>query len=70
MHELLDVSEVAKRLKFNKNTVYDLIKSGRLVGLKLGRMKVSTMEMDDFMRRYAGHDLTDPNNVRQLEVVQ
>lgn len=68
MHELLDVAEVAKRLKCNKNTVYDLIKSGQLVGLKLGRMKVSTMELDDFLRRNAGKDLTNPNNVKNLEV--
>lgn len=70
MQELLDVAEVAKRLKCNRNTVYDLIKSGRLIGLKLGRMKVSTMELEDFMRRYAGHDLTDPQHVIKLEVVQ
>lgn len=66
MHELLDVSEVAKRLKCNKNTVYELIKSGRLVGLKLGRMKVSTMELNDFLRRNAGKDLTNPYNVTNL----
>ena len=70
MHELLNVAEVAKRLKCNRNAVYDLIKSGRLVGLKLGSMKVSTMELDDFMRRYAGHDLTDPHNVKKLEAIQ
>lgn len=67
MHELLEVAEVAKRLKCNRNTVYDLIKSGRLVGLKLGRMKVSTMELDDFLRRNAGKDLTNPNEVKSLE---
>lgn len=66
MHELLDVAEVAQRLKCNKNTVYDLIRSGRLVGLKLGRMKVSTMELYDFMERYAGKDLTDPHRVTDL----
>lgn len=70
MSELLEVSEVAKRLKCNKNTVYDLIKSGQLVGLKLGRMKVSSMELDDFLRRNAGNDLTDPLNVKKLEVAQ
>lgn len=70
MNELLSVAEVAKRLKCNRNAVYNLIKSGRLVGLKLGSMKVSTMELEDFMRRYAGHDLTDPQSVKKLEVVQ
>ena len=67
MHELLEVAEVAKLLKVNRNAVYELIKSGRLIGLKLGRMKVSTMELEDFLRRNAGKDLTDPHNVKVLE---
>lgn len=51
MHELLDIAEVARRLK-------------------LGRMKVPTMELEDFMRRYAGHDVTNPHNVKKLEAIQ
>lgn len=66
MNELLEVAEVAKRLKCNRNKVYDLIKSGQLVGLKLGRMKVSTIELENFMIRNAGKDLTDPFNVKKL----
>lgn len=70
MAELLEVADVAKLLKCNKNAVYQLIKTGHLVGLKLGRMKVSTMELEDFMRRNAGNDLTDLNNVKKLEIAQ
>lgn len=66
MNELLEVAEVAKRLKCNRNKVYDLIKTGQLVGLKLGRMKVSTIELENFMIRNAGKDLTDPFNVKDL----
>ena len=66
LNELLEVAEIAKRLKCNRNKVYDLIKSGQLVGLKLGRMKVSTIELDDFLVRNAGKDLTDPFNVKDL----
>lgn len=66
MNELLEVSEVAKILKCNRNAVYDLIKTGRLQGLKLGRMKVTSSELDDFMRRYTGYDLTNPKNVKPL----
>lgn len=66
-HELLEVSEVAKLLKCNKNKIYELIKSGELKGLKLGRMKVSTIELEDFMIRNAGKDLSDPYNIRILE---
>lgn len=64
--ELLEVAEVAKRLKCNRNKVYELIKSGQLQALKLGRMKVSTLELDDFLRRNVGKDLSDPFNVKEL----
>ena len=50
----------------NRNKVYDLIKTGQLVGLKLGRMKVSTIELENFMIRNAGKDLTAPFNVKDL----
>lgn len=64
--ELMDVTEVAKRLKCNRNKVYDLIKSGALQGLKLGRIKISTIELQDFLVRNAGKDLTDPYNIKPL----
>lgn len=35
------VDEVASILKVNKNTVYDLIRSGNLIALKLGRLKIT-----------------------------
>ncbi|MCY9547309.1 helix-turn-helix domain-containing protein [Lysinibacillus xylanilyticus] len=66
MNELLEVAEVAKRLKCNRNKVYELIKSDTLQGLKLGRMKVSTIELDNFMVRNTGKDLTDPYDVKML----
>lgn len=67
MHQLLEVSEVAKILKCNKNTVYEQIKSGQLKGLKLGRMKVTTMELEDYMRRNTGLDITDPYNIKPID---
>lgn len=66
MHELLEVSEVAKLLKCNRNKVYDLIKSGQLQGLKLGRMKVTTIELENFLVRNVGKDLSDPYEVKNL----
>lgn len=64
--QLFEVAEVAKLLKCNKNKVYDLIKSGQLQGLKLGRMKVSSVELENFLERNIGKDLTDPFNVKAL----
>lgn len=66
MHELLEVSEVAKLLKCNRNKVYDLIKSGQLQGLKLGRMKITTIELENFLVRNLGKDLTDPFEVKEI----
>jgi len=65
--QLIEVAEVAKLLKCNKNKVYDLIKSGQLQGLKLGRMKVSSIELANFLERNTGKDLTDPYNIKPLE---
>lgn len=66
MNQLLEVTEVAKLLKCNKNKVYDLIKSGALQGMKLGRMKISTIELDNFLKRNVGRDLTDPFNIKSI----
>lgn len=68
-HELLEISEVAKRLKCNRNKVYELIKSGQLTALKLGRMKVTTLELEDFLRRNNGMDLTNPYDPKKLTEV-
>jgi excisionase family DNA binding protein len=70
MSELLEVVDVAKLLKCNRNTVYQLIKKGYLVGLKLGRMKVSTIELEDFIIRNAGMDMTDLDDIKPLEIVK
>ncbi|MEK3975553.1 helix-turn-helix domain-containing protein [Psychrobacillus sp. FSL K6-1267] len=70
MNKLHDVAEVAKILKCNKNFVYSLIKSGQLQGLKLGRMKVSSTELESFILRNTGKDITDPYNIKELESFQ
>ena len=43
---LLTVNEVAKTLKTNSNTVYELINRGELRGLKLGRIKAHDIDID------------------------
>lgn len=64
--QLYDISDVAKILKTNKNMVYKLIDTGHLTALKLGRLKVSCYELEDFIRRNNGKDFTDLQNVTQL----
>lgn len=67
MNRLHPVSEVAEILGVNNNYVYDLIKHGHLQALKLGRLKVSTFELEDFMKRNEGKDFSDLKQVTELE---
>lgn len=54
---LLTVQEVAKTLKTNTNTVYELINRGDLKGLKLGRIKVPFFEVERFLRDNLGKEV-------------
>jgi excisionase family DNA binding protein len=60
------VDEVAKILKVGKNTVYDLINKEIIVGLKLGRLKVTKFELIRFLKESAGKDLSDLDNIKDL----
>ena len=70
MSELLTVKEVAEVLKVNPDKVYDLIKKGHLQALKLGRMKIPKWAIDEFIKRNIGMDLTDLENIKQIDKVQ
>lgn len=69
MHDnlLYTVPEVAELLKVNTNKVYDLIRAGLLTPLKLGRYKVPRTEVIKFVEAYKGKDLTDLNNIKDIE---
>lgn len=69
MHDnlLYTVPEVAELLKVNTNKVYDLIRAGLLTSLKLGRYKVPRTEVIKFVEAYKGKDLTDLNNIKDIE---
>ncbi len=64
---LYTVSEVAKLIKTNPAYVYELIKAGHLQVLKLGSMKIRHTTLLNFLEKYEGYDLTNPNEVRKLE---
>lgn len=64
---LFTVPEVAEILKVNNNKVYDLFRAGLLTPLKLGRLKVSRYELITFVEDYKGKDLTDLNNVKDID---
>ncbi|MBQ6998465.1 MAG: helix-turn-helix domain-containing protein [Clostridia bacterium] len=63
---LLNVNEVAEILRVNKGSVYALIHSGRLSAIKFGTYKVPAFEVENFLHKYSGCDLTDLNNIKTL----
>lgn len=63
---LLSISEVAKRLRTNKNYVYELVNKKLLKALKLGSLKVRNSEINRFLKESEGKDFTDLNNVAEL----
>lgn len=66
--ELLTIKEVSKRLKMNTTDTYKLIKSGNLQALKLGSLKVTSYELERFIREATGKDFTDLSNVTELDI--
>jgi excisionase family DNA binding protein len=63
---LYTVSEVAKLIKTNTSYVYELIRAGLLPVLKLGSFKVRKSTLLNFLEKYEGKDLTDPNKITDL----
>ena len=63
---LYSVKEVAEMLMVNKGSIYALIHSGVLSAIKFGTYKVPAFEVDNFLHKYSGCDLTDLNNIRSL----
>lgn len=65
---LYTVNEVAKIMHTNAAYVYKLIKSQRLVAIKLGSYKIRRETLDNFFATNEGYDLTDPYNVKPYEI--
>lgn len=63
---LYTVAEVSKILKTNTGYVYSLIKAGLIPALKLGSLKIRRQALLDFLQRYEGKDLSDPDDVKAL----
>ena len=57
---LYTVREAAGVLRTSSNTVYDLIKKGAIIPLRLGRLKVSEQEPERFVNENQGRDLGNP----------
>ncbi len=65
---LYTVKETSKLLKTNTNYVYELIKIGMLPALKLRSFKIRRSALLEFLEKYEGQDLTDLNNIKDIEM--
>lgn len=63
---LYTVPEVAKILKTNVDYVHKLRKAGLMQFLKLGQYKVRKQELEEFLKKYEGKDLSNPYEIKDL----
>lgn len=66
---LYTVAETAKLLKTNPNYIYKLINKGLLPALNVGSLKVRKISLLKFLEDYEGKDLSDLDNIKELEGV-
>jgi len=64
---LFTINEVAIILKTNSDYVHKLRKTGLLKFLKIGNFKVRKETLLEFLEKYEGFDLTNPNQIIPLE---
>ena len=64
------VKEVARYLKTNRTYVYKLIKAGLLPASKIGSYKIEKDLLYQFIADHEGMDITDPYNVRPIEIIR
>lgn len=65
---LYTVSDVAKIIKTNQGYVYKLIRNGLIPALKLGNLKIRRQALCEFLAKYEGKDLTDPEQIKELDL--
>lgn len=64
---LYTVPQVSKLIHTNSTYVYKLINSGLLPVLKLGSYKIRRAALEDFLAKYEGKDLTDPERIKDIQ---
>ncbi|MCT4686603.1 helix-turn-helix domain-containing protein [Vallitalea sp.] len=67
---LYTVKEVSQLIHTNPAYVYELIKAGLIPVLKLGSYKVRRTSLIEFLEKYEGFDLTNPQELKKLELNQ
>lgn len=61
------VKEAAELLKTNVDYVHKLRKAGILPFIKLGSYKIRKEALDEFLAKYEGYDLTNPQQIKELK---
>lgn len=64
---LMTMAEVAKELKTNVTYVHRLRKAGLLPCIKLGTYKVRKAALEEFLKKYEGYDLTNPEVLKESD---
>lgn len=65
---LLTVTDIAARLRVGKNTANMLVQKGVIKSLNLGGKKVRERELESWLERMEGFDLSDPFHPVPMEV--
>ena len=63
---LYTVKEAASALGVNVHIIYELIKKRLLPAMKLGSLKIRKQTLESFLEKYEGMDLSDLNNISEL----
>ena len=64
---LFTVPEVAAILKTNTDYVHKLRRAGLLQFMKIGRFKCRKSTLENFLAKYDGFNITDPDNIKKIE---
>ncbi len=67
---LYTMKEVSVILKTNVTYVHRLRKAGLLPCIKIGTYKVRKEALEEFLKKYEGWDLTDPEAVKEGDVYE
>lgn len=65
-NKLYSIKEVSQILRVTPRYAYELVYRGLLPAIKLGSLKVRPEDIDAFLDKYSGYDLSDPTDVMPL----
>lgn len=58
--------EVQQILRIGRNTIYSLLKSGILPSMKIGGYKIRKSELEAFVEKYQGFNLSDLKHITKV----